>query len=258
MELIPPTRFGPRESGLALVLAAPLLYLMLVHGGPIAQPQDFHQFADTRAWMGLPHFANLVSNIGFLIAGAIGLAWCRRNPGTEAIRSWTAFFAGVLLVCLGSGYYHWMPDDASLVWDRLPMTVAFMGLFAALLSEHLGRNCERRLLVPALGVGIASVLLWKISGDLRVYLWVQIAPFLAIGYVIAAYPGRYSHRHYLLYGVGLYVLAKAVEFQDQRLLDFTGGAISGHSIKHLLAAGAPFCVYLMLKRRAPLQLDGGR
>jgi Ceramidase len=254
MEPIPPIRFSRRELGLVLVVAAPLLYLMFVHGAPIPQDPAFHVFADTRTFLGLPHFANVVSNIGFLIAGAIGLTWCLRNPATAVVRSWTAFFAGVMLVCLGSGYYHSNPSDATLVWDRLPMTVAFMGLFAALSSEHFGPSWERRLLIPALGVGIASVLLWKISGDLRIYLWVQLAPFLAIAYAIMVCPGRYTHRHYLLYGVGLYVLAKAAELQDQGLLDFTAGAISGHSVKHLLAAAAPFCVYLMLKRRTPLQL----
>jgi hypothetical protein len=177
------------------------------------------------------------------------MAWCYRNSGTTARLSWFVFFLGVALVFFGSGYYHREPNDDSLVWDRLPMTVAFMGLFAALLSEHLSAKLELRLLVPALVVGIASVFLWKATNDLRVYVWVQATPLLVIPYVIAVYPGRHTHRHYLLYGVGFYALAKVAELLDYRIYDATLTAISGHSLKHMLAAAAPFCVYLMLRRR---------
>jgi hypothetical protein len=129
------------------------------------------------------------------------------------------------------------------------MTVAFMGLFAALLSEHLGKEFEHRLLIPAVVVGIASVVWWKVTDDLRVYIWVQLTPLLVIPYVIAVFPGRYTHRHYLLYGVGFYALAKAAEYYDRETFTLTWSVLSGHSLKHLLAAAAPFCVYLMLRRR---------
>jgi len=242
---------GWREAALALLVAAPLLYLVFVHGEPIPQPPAFHLFADTRTCLGIANFANVASNVAFLAVGLAGLAWCRRHPGADAVRAWTAFFTGVALVAFGSTWYHIEPNDASLVWDRLPMTLAFMGLFVALLAEHLGQAWERRLLVPALIVGLASVLLWKATGDLRVYLWVQATPFLAIAFMLACYPGRYTHRHYLLIGAGLYALAKVAEFQDRELLELTAGAISGHTAKHLLAAAAPLCVYLMLRRRRP-------
>ena len=150
-------RFGWREAGLVLLIVAPLLYLLFVYGAPIPQDRGYHVFADARTCLGLQNFGNVVSNIAFLFVGAVGTLWCYRNPGTEAVRSWTAFFLGVALVFFGSGYYHYAPGDESLVWDRLPMTVAFMGLFAALLSEHLGKEFEHRLLIPAVMVGIASV-----------------------------------------------------------------------------------------------------
>jgi len=252
------SRFGWRGLGLGLLILAPLFYLMFVYGEPIPQDSSYHIFADTRTCLGLDNFGNVASNLGFLLAGATGALWCLRNPGTQAVRSWTTFFLGVALVFFGSGYYHSRPGDDSLVWDRLPITVAFMGVFSALLSEHLGKELERRLLVTALAVGIASVFLWKITGDLRVYLWVQVTPLLAICYVIAIYPGRYTHRHYLLVGVGFYALAKVAEYYDNGVYALSSAAISGHSLKHLVAAAAPFCIYLMLKRRAPIEIPGDR
>jgi hypothetical protein len=239
-----------RVAALVLLVLAPLFCLMVLYGKPIPQDRAYHLFADARTCLGVRNFGNVVSNILFLLVGAAGMLWCYRNPGTGARRSWMVFFLGVALVFFGSGYYHEAPNDDSLVWDRLPMTVAFMGLFAALLSEHLGEKIETTLLVPAVLVGIASVLWWRYSDDLRVYIWVQLAPLLVIPYVIAAFPGRHTHRHYLLYGVGFYALAKLAELNDYDIYALTGAMISGHSLKHLLAAIAPFIVYLMLRRRS--------
>jgi hypothetical protein len=236
-----------REAVLALLVFAPLACLFLF-AGPIPQDQSFHVLADRRELLGLPNFADVASNLAFLLVGVIGMLWCGRNRA-GARRSWMAFFLGVALVFFGSGYYHLEPRDDSLVWDRLPMTVAFMGLFAALLSEHVSARIELPLLAAAIAVGIASVVLWRQTGDLRVYLWVQAMPLLVIFYVLALYPGLYTHRRYLLYGLGFYAIAKAAELSDQLIFAWTDGAISGHTLKHFLAAGAPFCVYLMLRKR---------
>ena len=109
---------------------------------PSRRIPGFHLFADIRTCLGLKNFGNVASNLLFLVVGAIGMAWCYRNAAMTARRSWFVFFLGVALVFFGSGYYHYKPNDDSLVWDRLPMTIAFMGLFAALLSEHLSDKHE--------------------------------------------------------------------------------------------------------------------
>jgi hypothetical protein len=233
---------------LALVLA-PLLALFFVYGKSIPQDPGFHLFADDRTCLGLKNFGNVASNLLFLAVGGIGMAWCLGNAGMTARRSWFVFFLGVALVFFGSGYYHYRPNDDSLVWDRLPMTIAFMGLFSALLAEHVSDRREFPVLASALAIGIGSVVLWKYTNDLRVYVWVQATPLLVIPYLIAAYPGRFTHRHYLLYGVGFYGLALIAQYLDYGIYNATGTTISGHSAKHLVAAGAPFCVYLMLRRR---------
>ena len=247
MEQTPQSHPG-RTAALVLLVLGPLVWLMIGHGEPILQDRGYHLFADARSCLGVTNFGNVASNLLFLLTGIAGAHWIWRNR-SGAWRSWLVFFCGVALVFFGSAYYHGAPGDNTLVWDRLPMTVAFMGLFAALVSEHLGAKLEPALLAGALVTGIASVFWWQHSGDLRVYIWVQGAPLLAIPYVIAAFPGRYTHRHWLLYGVGLYALAKVAELFDHEIYAATGAAISGHSVKHLLAATAVFCVYRMLQRR---------
>jgi hypothetical protein len=240
--------FGWREAALALLVVAPLACLFLF-AGPIPQDQSFHALADRREFLGVPNFADVASNLPFLLVGVMGVLWCFGNAGAGARSSWMVLFLGVALVFFGSGYYHLAPDDSSLVWDRLPMTVAFMGLFAALVAEHVPEKIELPLLAAALAIGIASVVLWRHTGDLRVYIWVQGMPLLVIAYVLAVYAGRYTHRRYLVYGLGFYALAKAAELSDHQIFEWTTGVVSGHTLKHLLAAGAPLCVYLMLKRR---------
>ena len=247
---------GWRQPVLITLVLAPLLGLFFIHGRAIPQDPGFHLFADIRTCLGVKNFGNVASNLLFLAVGGIGMAWCVANAGMAARRSWFVFFFGVALVFLGSGYYHYQPNNDSLVWDRLPMAIAFMGLFVALLAEQLNqteRN-ETTMLIAALVIGIGSVVLWKYTNDLRVYLWVQVTPLLVTPYLIIAYPGRFTHRHYLLYGVGFYAIAIIAQYLDYGMYNATGKAISGHSFKHLVAAGAPFCLYLMLRRRAEIRM----
>jgi len=230
-----------------------LASLAVVAGlGPIEQSQAYHDFADQRLLLGVPNLLDVASNLAFLVVGALGVALCLGERRPRAVVSWTTLFIGTALVSLGSGYYHWAPSDATLVWDRLPMTLGFMALFAALVAEHVGERFERTLLAPALVAGVASVLWWRWTGDLRYYLWVQYAPLLCIPLMLMLFPARYTHRRFLAYGLGLYVLAKLAEHADRGVFELTRHVVSGHTAKHLLAAGAVVCLLLMLRRRSPV------
>lgn len=239
-----------REALLVLVPLLGLLAILLL--APIPQDPRYHHFADNRTLFGVPNFANVASNLLFLIVGAAGLALSLGGKRTGASGCWVVFFAGVALVCFGSGYYHAAPGSAALVWDRLPMTIAFMGLFVALLSEHAAVPLGRYLLLPAVLVGVASVVWWHMADDLRFYVWVQCAPLLIIPLALLLLPAQYTHRFYLLYGLALYLLAKVAEFYDRELYAFTQATLSGHSLKHLFAALSALSVYLMLRRRHTL------
>ena len=102
---------------------------------PVRQDPTYHRFADQRTWAGIPHAGDVLSNLSFVIVALLGLAalfmYARRDHGTARIWTtpYTAFFIGIALIGAGSSYYHWAPDNAALVWDRLPMTLTFMSLF---------------------------------------------------------------------------------------------------------------------------------
>jgi hypothetical protein len=158
-------------------------------------------------------------------------------------------FLGVGLVAVGSAYYHWNPNNESLVWDRLPMTIGFMGLFAALLGEYLGNRVAAFLLIPAVALGLATVVYWHFSDDLRPYVWVQFIPLLTILAVLALFRSGYSHQWLLLVALGWYALAKLTESHDLAIFRSTYDFISGHSLKHLLAGAGCYSILVMLRRR---------
>src|SRR5271163_2818247 len=153
---------------------------------PIPQDQSYHQFADQRTIFGIPNFWNVVSNLPFLAVGAAGLRRFRHTPAT------IVFFLGVFLTGLGSSYYHWNPDDGTLFWDRLPMTLSFAAILALVVEERVNAWAGAILLWPALAIGVFSLLLWRSTGDLRLYFWVQFFPGLAVILLFVLYPPKYT------------------------------------------------------------------
>ena len=236
-----------REIALILIIAFSFIWMMSLE--PISQDQSYHDFADKRSFIGIPNSFNVTSNIPFALFGIIGLVFSLKHRQWEARWSWIVFFTGVTIVCIGSGYYHWNPNSNTLVWDRLPMTIGFMGLFIGILSEYLNPKIERLFLVPAIILGFSSVVYWHYVDDLRFYYWIQLIPLLTIPVVLILFKGRYTHRKYLVLALIFYLLAKFTEVYDEKIFSLTYEQISGHSLKHLLAALGPFSIYLMLKKR---------
>ncbi|HLP07395.1 MAG TPA: hypothetical protein VK178_04455 [Opitutaceae bacterium] len=234
----------------ALVALPPLAVLLLLP--PLAQNPAYHAFADQRSWHGLPHALDVLTNLPFLLAGLLGLREALHQPATPLRAAWLAFFGGVSLVALGSGYYHLAPVDASLVWDRLPMTFAFTSLFAAVLGETIDPLLGRRALYPALLGGVLSVFWWQRHGDLRPYFAVQLLALVGVPILLAAFRRRGAGRSWLIAGLGCYALAFAAEQSDGALYTFTGGIVSGHSLKHYFAALACAAVAAMLRSRRPV------
>jgi hypothetical protein len=220
----------------------------------IEQPQAYHHFADDRPVLGVPNGLNVLSNLAFAVVGAWGLRVALRGARFSDPRerpAWVALFTGVLLTAAGSAWYHLDPNDASLVWDRLPMSVGFMGLFAALIGERVSVPWGVRLLPPLLAVGAASVAWWAWNGNLVPYYVVQFYPLAAILLLLALFPARYTRGGDLVIALALYVAAKEAETYDRAIYQALG-FVSGHTLKHLLAAAGAAWLAAMLLRRSPV------
>ena len=222
------------------LLAASLGGLLLLP--PIPQDQSYHQFADQRTIFGIPNFWNVVSNLPFLAVGAAGLRRFRDDPAT------VVFFLGVFLTGIGSSYYHWDPNDGTLFWDRLPMTLSFAAILALVVEERVNARAGAILLWPALAIGLFSLLLWRWTDDLRLYFWVQFFPGLAVLLLFLLYPPKYTGTHYWIAAGALYALAKLFEFTDWAIYS-AGNFLSGHMLKHLAASAACFAILRYFQTR---------
>lgn len=239
------------QLGVPLALAG-LLPLIYFGFAPIPQVEGYHDLADQRSIFGIDHFWNVVSNLPFAVVGGMGLHLLR-NRREEAGTAWATLFAANALIALGSTWYHLAPSDATLVWDRVPIGIAFMGFFSALLVEHLdgaARRVSRQLLWPLVVFSAFSIAWWYRTGDLSLWVWVQAAPMLGVVLVLLLLPGRYTHRRYLAYAFACYAAAKFFELADSALMQWTGGLMSGHALKHFAAAGGVWCLYVMLRERS--------
>ena len=242
------SRLRANRELLLTVIVVGSLALMLFRP-PFGQNPQYHNFADRRAFFGIPNFLDVASNLPFFIVGIVGLAICLRHRLGKMRNAWIVLFAGITLVSVGSAFYHLHPNNETLVWDRLPMTIGFMGLFVAVSGEYISPRLGVLLLGPALLLGFASVVYWHWSDDLRLYVWVQLVSLLMIPVVMVLYRTGYSHQWMLLMALGWYALAKISEVFDVEIFGLSGGLVSGHTIKHLLSALGCLTIVWMLQRR---------
>lgn len=250
-------RRTPTAFIVALTIGAAAALLAFVPAIP--QPQWYHDFTDRRSLFGIPRFFDVISNVPFLLVGSVGLRqlFAGRIRFIAPVERWpyATFFLGILLTGLTSAWYHLAPDNPRLAGDRLTMTIAFMGWLTAQMSERLDVRAVRTLLVTLLIVGTGSVLYWAASealgrGDLRPYAFVHFhAAFLTV-LLLWCYPPRYRRGGDVLAVIGLYALALLAEWFDRPLFEATG-LLSGHTLKHLIAALAVWWALRMLRLRAP-------
>ncbi|HEX4945024.1 MAG TPA: hypothetical protein VFV55_11770 [Usitatibacteraceae bacterium] len=244
-------RWIPTAITVALIVA------MLAYG-PIHQPADYHDFADRRAALGVANAADVVSNIGFALAGLWGLAawsaWMRLPDRPRSSRGYAVFFVALVLTGLGSAWYHLLPDNGRLVWDRIPIALACAGLLAAVHADTHSPGQHAAIPVALVAAAFASVWWWSHTGvdgpgDLRPYLLLQVLPLLLIPVWQALYGARREERLAFGIAIALYVGAKAAELGDHAIFDATG-FLSGHTLKHLLATAAGAVVAADYRRRA--------
>ena len=201
----------------------------------------------------MPNFWNVVSNFAFLAAAIWGLGAVRSRA--SFFESWERvaygiLLTGVALVAFGSSYYHAWPNNATLFWDRLPMTIVFMSLLATTVGERINMKAGKLLLFPLLAAGAGSVIYWREFDDLRPYVMVQFYPMVALPLMLLLFPPKYSGSGGIVGMICLYGVAKIFEIFDQQI-----GAIvpsGGHPWKHVAGAAAMVCYVTTVARRRPL------
>jgi len=250
----------PGAFGMLAVAAVALLALAFLP--PLPEPRQFQGFVDQRTFFGIANFMNVVSNLPFLFVGIYGFAFVVRHAQDRQVFAsaderwpYLTCFVAIALTCFGSSYYHLDIDPAGLFWDRLPMAIGFMSLLAAVIGERIDPKLGLRLLVPLVLIGAGSVIYWRWSAlyateNLLPYGIVQYGSIAAVLVLCALYPPRYTHGAYFVHVIAIYALAKVAEVLDARIYYAFGEMISGHTLKHLIAAFATYWVWRMLRLRS--------
>lgn len=252
---------APAFAAVLLTAVSAVIIVLIAHRGPIPQAQQYHRFVDTRSFAGITNFFDVFSNLAFFAVGLLGMTVVmrRRNDCESFVEEgeylpYLVFFAGMCLIAGGSMYYHLAPDNWRLLWDRIPMTVSFMAFFSIVISERMRASLGLQLLLPLVALGMAGALYWYSSelrgaGDLRAYVLVQFYPIMIIPLMISLLPRRYTHGAVFILVIGIYAAAKPLEVYDREVFRFFDGMISGHTLKHLVAAVAALPVIWMLGAR---------
>ena len=203
---------------------------MLLHG-PIAQLDGYHSFADQLVHFGIINCGDVVSNAGFALVALWGMlrVWPQRQ---QLHLGFTLFVIAIFLTALGSGYYHWSPNDERLVWDRIPISLACAGLLAGVWQDFSAQKNQWPLVIALSLFAVGGVVYWHFSADLRLYLSLQILPLVLIP--IWQWHAPKATRLAFAAAIALYVLAKVAELADHQIYAFLG-FMSGHTLKHLLS-----------------------
>jgi hypothetical protein len=248
----------PRLWLLALLTFCTVLAVALAP--PLSTPPVYANLADQRTLLGIPNFFDVVSNIPFFVVGAWGLHAVAsdggrtfRDPAEKWPYAWV--FLAVAATAFGSAHYHLAPDDERLVWDRLPIALGFMALVAAVIADRVNPRAGGYLLWPLLIAGAASVLYWRrsaLSGAEHVlpYAAVQYGALTAVVVISLLYRSRYTRGADVFSAIAFYCAAKVAEVLDAPIYAL-GGFVSGHTLKHLLAALAVWWLLRMLQLRSP-------
>jgi hypothetical protein len=251
--LVASTRAPPFAGRVWIVVGiAALVGALALLAPPVHQDEGYHDFSQTTMF-GVANFGIVASNGAFLGVGLWGLwriagrrlsPWPFASPGEHW--PYLAFFLGVVLIALGSGYYHAGPTTGTLLWDRLTMTVAFMALLAAFIADRIHLGVGVAVALPLLLLlGALSMVYWRVTGDLRLYHTVQAAPVLLIWMICLLFPGRLTRVKYFAWMAFWFGLASFCDLFDEVVYGWIG--FGGHAIKHVLAAIACTTILAMLE-----------
>ena len=237
------------NSRFLAALSSPFLVGGLLHFAyPLVQPADYHHFADTRLICGVHNGADVLSNLAILAAGSVNLHWCWRHRASDALQMPGMLTAslGFVMAAAGSAVYHFRPTDATLVWDRLPMTIIFAGVLAMLYTSVKGRRFLWSQMASLVAAAMLTALIWAWFGELWPYALLQYGGLAAVvGFTCLRKVANPSAWWGLICWYGL---AKLFEMLDATVWIATDHVVAGHALKHIACAAAGFALLGIVKQ----------
>lgn len=241
------------RAEVALLAAVAALLLFACFGPAVGQPGDYHRFVDQRVLWGIPMAMDVWSNLPFALAGILGwmTLWRARPAVSNVQRAMVAlFFMGLLLAAAGSAWYHLAPDEAGLSVDRCGMSVAFAGVLGLAAAGRISERTGAWLGLTVLLLGPVAARTALATANVLPWAVLQFAGLMLL-VVLALRPGRFAALP-VRWGLVVlaYAVAKLLELNDQAIFEFTAQAVSGHTLKHAVAALAAAPVIFAFGRTA--------
>lgn len=239
------------KSEISFLAGLIILLLLAIFLPAIAQNQNYHNFADQRTFFEIKNASNTLSNLAFIVVGLWGLINFYKNKYIKISNSFSVllnlFFITIILTGLGSSYYHLSPNDFTLVFDRLALSLVFAVVLAILANIRISERSGFHTLAELIILAPLSVLLWNYNGNLTPYAVLQFGGIIIIVLTLlltkAQKQGPCFASLIILYG-----FAKIAEFYDVEIFNLSQNLISGHTLKHLIGALAVLIFILPLHK----------
>jgi hypothetical protein len=225
--------------------------LQFIH--PLAQAAAYHHFADCRAIGPIHNAADVLSNLVILLAGLANLTWVDSHARQKPVQlcGMAVVAVGLVLTSAGSAYYHFSPSDATLIWDRLPITIVFAGILAMLWSSVTGKSAGWASTLLLVAGSAGSVLYWAETGSLWPYALLQFGGMASLAGLTIF--GKVDNPRAWAFVIGWYALAKVFEMYDFQVWLLTGNLFAGHAIKHITSGFAGLALFGVVSKSAPAQ-----
>ncbi|OMO66943.1 hypothetical protein CCACVL1_20907, partial [Corchorus capsularis] len=153
----------------------------------------------------VPNTLNVITNFPFLIVGILGFVLSLGGGSFFNISlrgevwGWVLYYGGIASVAFGSAYYHLKPDDNRVMWDTLPMMIAYSSLCSSFVLERLGERIGLSCLFSLLVLAVLSTCYARTFNDLRLCMTFQLIPCIAIPIMTFLFPPKYTHSRYWLW-----------------------------------------------------------
>ena len=248
------TTGASRPAELALLLAVAALAVLAALLPATGLPAGYHDFADQRTLLGLPHALDVLSNLPFAVMVAWGLWWLRRVPldrlGTAQRGLAGLLFIGLIATAFCSSGYHLDPHDAGLCIDRVGMSLAFAGLLGLAAADRISARAGVALAALVAVAAPATALVAWLGGNMTPWAVLQGGGLVLLAALALRRPQPRALGFSIIGVIAFYAVAKALELADAPVFALTQQLISGHSAKHLVAALAAWPVVRALQSLA--------
>ena len=239
------------KSEIGFLIGLIILLLLAIFLPAIAQNQNYHNFIDQRTFFRIKNASNTLSNLAFIVVGLWGLINFYKNKYIKISNSFSVllnlFFVSIILTGLGSSYYHLSPNDFTLVFDRLALSLTFAVILAMLASIRISERSGFHTLAELIILAPLSVLLWNYNGNLTPYAVLQFGGIIIIVLTLLLTKAPKQSPCFASLII-LYGFAKLAEFYDVEIFKLSQNLISGHTLKHLIGALAVLIFILPLHK----------